>query len=260
MELNGTLSLPKEPVLDNKDMRHLKVMVYGPPGIGKSTYFNQAKGVFTLSTDSGLKFISSMHRQVDSWGTFKKYVKLLQTERPKQYTAICIDLIDTLCRMCTKNVCEKRGIQHLSDEQWGKAFDIAQTEFEAEMEKLFGLTQYGLFIVSHSKEVERKTRFSSLTKLEPTIPKQGFKIIYPVLDILAYYGFDSETGSDDSLARRMYFQPTETMEAKDRTGLLPESIRIPPPAETNGFEMVEKYLLGTQTIQNAKKKILIKHK
>jgi hypothetical protein len=235
--------LPKDAVLENTNLRALKWLIYGPPGTGKSTFFNQADKVLFLSTDGGTKFLKAMARPIDSWATFKKYVKALSLERPAHYNAVCLDLADHLVAMCQKYICEKRGIEHQADEPYGKAYDLIEREFTAEILKLVGIGRYGLFFVSHAHDKERKTRFSSITKTEPTLKNPGWKVLQPMMDIIAYLGFDATSGTDDQMGRRMYFQPTESMEAKDRTTLLPESLYIPHPTEANGFELVEKYLL-----------------
>lgn len=247
-------------------MRRLKWLVYGPPGVGKSTLFAGAKDVLFLSTDGGMQFIKSMHRPVDSWLTFKKYVKALQIEKPNQFKTICIDVVDALMRMCIKSTCEKRNIQHQSDEAYGKAYDISTAEFETEMEKIIGLKKYGLFLTSHAKDKERKTRFSTISRLEPTLSNQAYKILYPMMDIVAYYGFDT-AGPESEMGRRIYFQPTESMEAKDRTTKLPESLFIPRPEEANGFELIEEYLTKNAEVRRSapqpakpKKKFIIKRK
>lgn len=233
---------PMNEVLENQNMRKLIWIIYGPPGIGKSTFIAQAGKVLFLSTDGGTKFIKSMARPIDSWITFKKYVKALSIEQPTQYTSICIDLISSVHRLCVKYVCEQRNITHLSDEKYSKAYEIARGEFETEMVKLAALKQYGIFFVTHSKEMDVKTRFSEITKVVPVIGKQAYDTIHPMADVMAYYGFDPN-GQGGEMGRRMYFQPTESMEAKDRTTVLPESVFIPHPDEENGFELVERYLM-----------------
>ena len=256
---DDSIIFPKEPGLENTDMRRLKWLVYGPPGVGKSTLFAGAKDVLFLSTDGGMRFIKSMHRPISSWAMFKKYVKALQVEKPDQFKTICIDVVDALMRMCIKSTCEKRNIQHQSDEAYGKAYDISTSEFETEIEKIIGLKKYGLFLTSHSRDKERKTRFSSVTKLEPTLSNQAYKILYPMMDIVAYYGFDT-AGPESEMGRRIYFQPTESMEAKDRTTRLPESLFIPNPDEANGFELIEEYLVKDAAARYSSKPIHIKKK
>ncbi len=253
---------PTEPEKKSHDMRRLNWILYGPPGIGKSTFVSQAGKVLFLTTDDGLKFVNSMARPLRDWLMFKKYVKHLVSDQPRQYTSVCLDNVDSIFKMCRKYVCEKRGIEHQSDEKWGKAYDLTTSEFEIELMKVISLQKYGLFFISHSVEREIKTRLSSITKTTTTMPGQAYKVLVPIADIMAYYGFDGNVTEDGDQVRRMYFQPTESMDAKDRTTCLPESVKIPDPDQFNGFELVEKYLLEPQEEKEPakKKRIVFKKK
>jgi GTPase SAR1 family protein len=252
---------PTEPGRTSHDMRRLNWVLYGPPGIGKSTFVSQASGVLFLTTDDGLKFIRSMSRPIRDWAMFKRYVRGLTAEQPSQYTSICLDNVDSIFKMCRKYICEKRGIEHQSDEQWGKAYDLTSSEFEIEIVKLIALQKYGLFFISHSVDKELKTRLATVTKTMPTMTNQAYKIIVPIVDIMAYYGFDGNVTDDGEQVRRMYFQPTESMDAKDRTTKLPESVKIPDPAEVNGFELVERYLTEPgEAGRPVRRKVVVKKK
>lgn len=257
MKDDSEVSLPTQAGIEQQDMRKLYWIVYGPPGVGKSTFLASAKDVLFLTTDSGHKFIKSMNKPIKDWPMFKKYVKMIVQDQP-DYTAICLDNVDGIAKMCRKYVCEKRGIEHQSDEKWGKAFDLTASEFETELMKLTFLQKYGLFFISHSSTKDVKTTFGEKTFTEPTIPKQFYKIIAPIADVIAYYGLDGKLDDEGHQLRRMYFQPSENLEAKDRTTCLPESLKIPKSA--NGFDLVGKYLSEQGEEKPAKKKLIIRKK
>lgn len=260
---SSTVFFPDEPILNATNMKQMKWLLYGPPGVGKSTFFSQATDLLFLTTDGGHKFIRSMNRPIENWFMFKKYVKAITMDRPKQYSAIGFDVVDGLFQMCNKYVCEKRGIEHISDEQWGKGYDLLTQEFISPFLSIIGLQQYGLFFLSHSIEVEKKTRLSTVTKTVPTMKRKAFELLQPIMDIISYYGFDGSLTEDGEPVRRMWFQPTESMEAKDRTKRLPESIIIPDPEKTNGFELVQKHLLegpARELTPKKPKKLTLKRK
>ena len=255
-EVVSSLKLPTKPVLEGASMQDIIFFLYGPPGIGKSTFVSQAPDTLFLSTDPGLRFIKSMHLPVSSWLGFKKIVSKLVVERPKAYKGICIDTIDLLLMMCQKYVCEKRNIEHQSDEPFGKAYEITRSHFMTELLKLKGL-DYTLFFISHSRTEEERGRAVRTSKVKPTLPSQGYKVLSPMCDIIAYYGFDEEAADDKEAPRRMFFQLTETMEAKDRSGLLPNSLTIP---KRGGFELVESYILGKSFREDDEGEPPVRHK
>lgn len=251
--------LPLEAVYEGASMKEMIWFVYGPPGIGKSTFVSQCEGVLFLSTDPGLRFLSVIKQPITNWLQFKKVVKALEVDRPKEYTALAIDTVDPLFLMARKYVLDKRGIEHQSDEPYGKAYDLVTTEFTLEMLKLTKLP-YGLFFLSHSKEVEVKGRALRTSKTIPSLASQAYKVLAPMADIIAYYGFGEESADTKDLTRKMQFQPSETVEAKDRTkGGLPESLVIP---EEGGWGLVEGHLLGVKDgpVKAEKRKVFIKRK
>lgn len=261
-EIND-VSLPTKPQLQQQDMRKLYWILYGPAGVGKSTFLASAKNVLFLTTDSGHKFINSLHRPIKDWAMFKKYIKMIVADKP-DYSAICLDNVDGIFKMCRKYICDKRGIEHQSDEKWGKAFDLTASEFELELMKLTFLQKYGLYFISHSSTREIKTTFSEKTFTSPTMPGQVYKILVPIADIMAYYGLDGKVDDNGRPTRKMYFQPNENLDAKDRTNCLPESLSIPDPKKTNGFELVENYLINSgkkeELAKQEKRKIVFKRK
>jgi len=254
--------LPTKPTYEGASMQEMIWFIYGPPGIGKSTFVSQCEGVLFLSTDPGLRFLNVMKMKISSWLQFKRIVKHLEANQPRIYKAIAIDTVDPLFMMCRDYICKKRGIEHQSDEPYGKAYELTTAEFHLEISKLVALP-YGLFFLSHSKTEEIRGRAMRTSMLKPSLASQGYKVLAPMADIIAYYGFGEESADTKSVERKMQFQPSETVECKDRTkGGLPETLVIP---EDGGFKLVEQYLLGIARqdkpkLKKKKKRLLIRHK
>ena len=251
------VSLPTSPTYEGAVMSELIWFLYGPPGIGKSTFLAQFEDILFLSTDPGLRFLNVMKQPISSWLQFKRIVKTLEINTPKRYKTLGIDTTDPLFMMCRKFVLDKRGIEHQSDEPYGKAYDLVNSEFTLEMVKLTKLP-YGLVFTSHSKEIEVRGRAMRTSRIIPSLSSQAYKVLAPMADIIAYYGFGEEAADTKNVERVMQFQPSETVEAKDRTkGGLPESVVIP---EEGGFKLVEQYLMGEMAKKSPPKKKILIHK
>jgi hypothetical protein len=229
--------LPTKQTIEGAKLSHLKWLLYGPPGIGKSTFFSKAidgkrKPLF-LFTDPGLRFIKAYKKPIMNWREFRRTVsESIIKENPKIYSMIVIDTVDLLFRMCRREICLKRNIEHVSDEQWGKGYDLVRDEFEqciAQLAVWCDNHETGLAFISHMKDVEIRGRTVKTNKLVPTLPKQGLDIVAPLCDIIGYAGFTQEKAdkaTNGEMGRVVIFEPDETVEAKDRTGMLPPKCKL----------------------------------
>lgn len=232
--MEGEIKFPSQPTIEGASMSELMWFLYGPPGIGKTTFFSKIKGALFLYTDPGLRFVRAFKHPIGDWKQFRSYVNELVTRRPSQYSIIVIDTIDLLFNMCSKHVCRKRGIEHMSDEGFGKGYDLVKSEFAEVIQKL-AILPYGVAFISHSKEVEIRGRTQKTSKIVPTLSNQARSIIIPMCDIMAYAGYEEEAADRTDAERCLIFAPSETLEAKDRTNLLPEKCDL-------SYEAVQHYL------------------
>lgn len=229
--------LPVKQTLEGAKLSQLKWLLYGQPGIGKSTFFSKAvegkRAPLFLYTDPGLRFIEAYKKPIMSWKQFRITVKdSIIKANPKLYSMIVLDTADLLFRMCRKEVCASKNIAHVSDLEWGKGYDLVRDEFEQVISLLARWCddhQTGLAFISHMKDVEIRGRSVKTNKLVPTLPKQASDIIMPLCDIIAYAGFEqakADRAKGAEMDRVCIFEPDETLEAKDRTGLLPPKCKL----------------------------------
>lgn len=201
-------------------------LIYGAPGIGKSTLFSRFPNALFLYTDPGLSFITAFKHPIDKWSAFKDAVKELSTQAKPQYGIVIVDTIDLLWAQCVDYVCKARGIEHMSDEAWGKGYDIVEREFKVPIQQLCMLKSKGCGVafISHAMEIEIRGRIVKTSKVVPTMAKKARSIIMPLCDVIGYCGFSLAQNQDVDLAspRYLFFKPDETMEAKDRTMMLPD--------------------------------------
>lgn len=233
------MSLPTKKVKGEYTLDELRMILYGPPGIGKSTFaagmnYNKdedeyipsamTEQILFLTTEKAHKNLNIYKEEISCWEDFLKAEKAILNERHK-FHIIVIDTIDNLYMFNQDYVGKKHKFVHPADLQYGKGWDLVKTEFRTPILRL-SASDFGLIFVSHSDELEIITRGIKLTKTIPTMGKQARKILNPFVEVIGLCGFKqfkskNKKGEVEYEERRVIqFEPSEYMEAKDRTGLL----------------------------------------
>lgn len=137
-------------------------IIYGRPGIGKTTIAAQAPGAVFIQTEDGL---TSPHlKDVPTFGLLSTYDDVMQCftaiaehAAAEGWKTIIIDSIDRLAPLIAAKVCEENGWGSLEDGAYGKgksAYVEAWRDFMScclEMRNQFGL---GVIMLGHHKSVK----------------------------------------------------------------------------------------------------------
>lgn len=209
------------------ELSKIRFLLFGPPKIGKTTQISGFPNVLFLTTEKGYEAIKIFKTDIKIWQDFKDIVKLIVKGRHK-YKTICIDTIDILFSLCEDHVCRKMNIDHPSDSEWGKGWKAVRKEFEDELQKLF-MTDYGVIFISHTKETETIVRGGGKTiKTVSTLPNQARLVLLPKVSIIGFMDVMPVEVKPNKFVnkRAITFEPTEEIEAGDRTGLLPPTLVV----------------------------------
>jgi len=226
------IEIPDYPDRVSGDLSRFSFLFYGPVKVGKSRLISTFPGVVFCQTETGLRFISARKTVVNDWITFKSYVKLVEKKsRLGKLKLVAVDTVDNLYRFCHEYVAEKEGWSHPSEEGYGKGYDAIETEFRRWITRLTN-GPWGVCFISHAREAEVRSRTVEITKTMPTLPKTGLKVVSPLCDFIFYLGFRTDVASDagekiEVGSRRVVVtKPSETLEAGDRSGLLPKYLPL----------------------------------
>ena len=116
-------------------MKHIKMALYGEPGVGKSVFASKAPKPFFITTDGNYEFLEDFgakaedHVQVNSWAEAKKAF----SKDFSNYETVVIDLTEDLFKWCEQSFCIKNKLDHVGDIGFGKGYDITRNEFFIEM-------------------------------------------------------------------------------------------------------------------------------
>lgn len=139
--------------------KHIKMMLYGEPGVGKSVFASKAPKPFFITTDGNYEWLEDFgadpkaHRQVFSWEEAKNAF----VDDYKDYDTIVVDLVEDLFKWCEQEYCIKAKLDHVSDVGYGKGYDITRSEFFLEISKLLSQPKH-VILISHGITYEVKDR------------------------------------------------------------------------------------------------------
>ena len=182
------LSLPTERSVVSTRIQDFTILLFGEKKIGKTDLTAQFEGTLHLMTEPGGKAQTIFQRPVNSWRDFQGYVKLL--EKDKRFRTVTVDTADVLYTLCMEYATQKLGIDHPSEEAYGKGWAAVRSEFTKWTLRLIG-TGKGVIFISHATEKEIKMRGGEkYDRISPTMAGQARDILEGIVDIWAYYGYD----------------------------------------------------------------------
>lgn len=220
------MTLPTEKSKPGLRLSTAKALLYGPPKIGKSTFVAELAADHTLflPCEPGLGALEVYAEDVRDWATFRRVVDDLASD-PGRFRIVAVDTVDELYRMCTDHVCQKLGIEHPADAEYGKGWAAVADEFRLRVGKLANLG-LGVWFISHAKDVEVKKKVGTKTVTTSTLAGQGRQFITGFVDLIFLATWE---GDEESSRRILRTQGGEEHEAGGRLpkGVLPLTDPLP---------------------------------
>ena len=229
------ITLPSVPTKRETDPSKLTVMIYGDPGVGKTTFAASAKDSLILATEPGYKHLDgAMVKDILHWtgssapnaadcNLMDTLDFLIEGDHPFKH--IVIDTVDDAYAMCLEHECALKGIAYpgADDPRTGKSnmqvwSAITQhfRQFKTKLKRLSA--KYGVLLICHAKTVEEETRTGPRQVIGPALGKSACIMMVSACDLVLYaHVRDTPEGS----RRAIQCHPGPTIMAKDRTGRLP---------------------------------------
>jgi hypothetical protein len=190
-----TIELPTKKTAPTLSATTAKVLLYGPPKIGKTTLAGTINPDTTLilATEAGQGALEAYIQPVPNWQSFREVYAALSVGN-HAYETVVIDTVDLLQDFCQEFTMKELGVLHPSDLGYGKGWRAVSDRFKLGVGGLASLG-LGIWFISHSKDVEVDQRVGKITKTVPSVSGAARDFLTGFCDHIFYMAaVDTEGG------------------------------------------------------------------
>jgi hypothetical protein len=133
-----------------------KVVVYGPEGIGKSTFASQFPDPVFIDTEGSTKKLDVARTpKPSSWTMLMEQVRYFR-DNPNKCRTLAIDTADWAERLCVEHICSKSQKSGIEDFGYGKGYTYLEEEFGRFLNLLEDVVERGINVVITAHASMRK--------------------------------------------------------------------------------------------------------
>ena len=221
-------------IIRGKQQSALKVVVYGPEGVGKSTFAAQFPNPIFIDTEGSTGALDVGRVIPKSWTELLLDVDYFIAHAGELSTLI-IDTADWAEKMCTEQVCSEHKWDGVEDAGYGKGYVYVAEEFGKLLNKLEQLKGAGVNVVltAHAmmRKFEQPDEMNPYDRWELKLSKKCAPMVKEWSDLLLFANYKTfvvtskdgqKSKATGGTKRMMYTEHTATYDAKNRFGLKPE--------------------------------------
>lgn len=124
-----------------------KVVIYGPEGIGKSTFASLFPNPVFIDTEGSTKYMDvSRFEKASSWAMLMDQIRYV-IQNPGICKTLVVDTIDWAEQMCVSDVCARSGKKGIEDFGYGNGYVYTKEEFGRFLNLLSDVVDRGVHVV-----------------------------------------------------------------------------------------------------------------
>lgn len=215
-----------------------KIVVYGPEGIGKSTFASQFPRPLFIDTEGSTKHMDVARTpKPSSWSMLLEQVRHIKAN-PQLCGTLIIDTADWAEQLCTADVCGKAKKSGIEEFGFGKGYVYLAEEFGRFLNLLEEVIEVGINVVltAHAKmrKFEQPDEMGAYDRWEMKLGKNTAPLVKEWADMVLFANYKtyvvnvdgqgSEKGKNKAQggSRVMYSTHHPCWDAKNRHDLKPE--------------------------------------
>ncbi len=216
----------------------IKTVVYGPEGIGKSTFASKFPEPLFIDTEGSTRHMDVARTQKPtSWPLLLSFVKEVQRD-PAICRTLVLDTADWAEQLCIKHICDSHDVQGIEDIGYGKGYVYVYEEFGRLLNELTQVIERGVNVVitAHAKmrKFEQPDELGAYDRWEMKLTKQTPSIVKEWADLVLFANYKTIVVNVDGQGaqkgknkvqggkRIMYTTHNPCWDAKNRFDLAPE--------------------------------------
>ena len=217
-----------------KRARAQKVVIYGPEGIGKSSFASQFPYPVFIDTEGSTDNMDVARLdKPTSWTMLVNEIAFIKAN-PTECKTLIVDTVDWAEQLAVTHVCSQHGKQGIEDFGWGKGYTYVQEEMGRFLNVLSDLVDMGINVVltAHAqiKKFEQPDEMGSYDRYELKLgQKTGSKtapLVKEWADMVLFANYKTLVMTTDSGKKKaqggervMYTNHRPAWDAKNRHGL-----------------------------------------
>lgn len=212
-----------------------KVVIYGPEGIGKSTFASKFPEPLFLDTEGSTKHMDVARMDPpSSWSMLMQELEEVKKEGKEICKTLVLDTADWAEQLCAHHICSKAQKSGIEDFGYGKGYVYLKEEFGRLLNRLDDIIQEGIHVVlvAHAKmrKFEQPEEMGAYDRWELKLDKNVAPLVKEWADMVLFANYkvftvrDEQTGRNKAQGgkRVMYTSHHPCWDAKNRCGLPPE--------------------------------------
>lgn len=223
-------------IIRGKQPSAKKVVIYGPEGIGKSTFASQFPDPVFIDTEGSTKDMDvARFEKASSWQMLTDQIRYVRST-PGICKTLVIDTADWAEQMCIQDLCARNGKKGIEDFGYGNGYVYAKEEFGRFLNLLSEVIDAGINVVitAHSqiRKFEQPDEMGAYDRYELKLGKKTQSQTSPLLkewaDMVLFANYKTLSVATDDKGKKhkaqggrrvMYTSHHPCWDAKNRYGL-----------------------------------------